>query len=179
MKRLTLALATLFIALPALAFEKGEKLVLLSNLHPDMNKQVVYTMNYQLPTMMPMCDEVTVVKQNKKKFIFDWKGVQYTMIFDGHTKKTGIDFETALGDFFGKKCDSGVVAKMSEIDKKGIKRGMPLEGMTRQGILYAMGRPPRHVNPDLEAYTYMYWLNRFKRKAIEFDDNGIVENIRL
>jgi outer membrane protein assembly factor BamE (lipoprotein component of BamABCDE complex) len=51
--------------------------------------------------------------------------------------------------------------------------------MTRQGLIYAMGRPPIHANPNLDSDTWMYWLNRFKRQAIDFDDNGLVEEIRL
>lgn len=163
----------------AASFEKGEKLVLLTNLHPDMNKQYIYSMNYQLPNLMPMCEEITVVKKTKKVFIFEWNGLEYTFAFDKHTKKTGVDFNTVLGDFFGTKCDSAKVKKMSAVDQKGIKRGLPMEGMTRQGILYAMGRPPRHVNPDIDAYMYMYWLNKFKRKAIHFNDKDIVEEVRL
>jgi len=161
------------------AFESGDKLVTLSNLHPDMNKRVLYTMNYQLPSMIPMCSEVTVVSKNKKKFVFAWKDIEYTMLFDKHTKKAGVDFDTALGDFFGSKCDKAKVASMSKVDQRGIRSGQPMVGMTRQGILYAMGRPPRHANPDIEAYSYMYWLNRFKRKAIDFDDRGIVQDVRL
>ena len=176
----TISLCVLaFLPLSLNAFEAGQKFVTLSNLHPDVNKQYLYTMNYQLPNLIPMCTEVTVVDKNKKKFVFLWNGVEYTMAYDKHTKKAGVDFDTALGDFFGTKCDGDKVSKMSEVDQKGIRKGIPYVGMTREGILYAMGRPPRHANPDLEGYTYMYWLNRFKRKAIDFDDKGLVEEIRL
>jgi len=160
-------------------FESGDKLVTLSNLHPDMNKRVLYTMNYQLPSMIPMCSEVVVVEKNKKKFVFAWNDIEYTLLFDKHTKKAGVEFDTAIGDYFGRKCDKAKVSSMSKVDQKGIRIGQPQVGMTRQGILYAMGRPPRHANPDIEAYTYMYWLNRFKRKAIDFNEKGIVEDVRL
>lgn len=163
----------------ALAFEAGETYVLKTNLHPDANKRVLYTMNYNLPSLMPMCAEIEVVKKSKKKMMFTWKGVEYTMVYDKHTKKAGVSFDDALSDSFGESCDSEKVKSMSEVDQKGIRKGLPYVGMSRQGIIYAMGRPPRHANPDLDAYTYMYWINRFKRKAIDFDDKGIVEEVRL
>jgi hypothetical protein len=162
-----------------MSFEKGQELYTLSNLHPDLNKKLLYTMNYQLPNLIPVCSKISVVKKSGKSFVFTWKNAEYTMKYDKHTKKSGVPFDTVLGDFFGKACNKSKIDSLSEIDKKGIKRGIPYKGMSRQGILYAMGRPPYHVNPDLEGYTFMYWLNRFKRKAIDFDDNGIVEDVRL
>lgn len=161
------------------SFSKGQKLQLLSNLHPDFNKQVLYTTNYQLPNLMPMCSEVTVVKKNKNKFVFEWKSVNYTMQYDKHTKRSGASFDEVLSDFFGEKCDQKKVNSLSDLDQKGIRKGIPYEGMSRQGILFTMGRPPRHANPDLGASTWMYWLNRFKRKAIDFDSKEIVEEVRL
>lgn len=101
------------------------------------------------------------------------------MKYDKHTRKSGVSFQDVLGDFFGEKCDEDKVKSLSELDRKGIRKGIPYEGMSRQGILFAMGRPPRHANPDLEAATWMYWLNRFKRKAIDFDEKGVVEEVRL
>ncbi len=118
-------------------------------------------------------------EKKEKEVVFSWNDAEYTMSFDKHTRKSGVEFDTVLADFFGAECDGDKVANMSEIDQKGIRKGLPYVGMTRQGILYAMGRPPRHANPDLDAYTYMYWLNRWKRKAVDFDENGIVEEVRL
>lgn len=175
-----LALCALF-TLPAsaLELEKGKTYVLLSNLHPDMNKRVLYTINYNLPALMPMCDEITVVKKKKSKLIFEWKGQEYTFVYDGHTKKSGTSFDDALSFYIGESCDKKKLASLSEIDRKGIRTGLPHKGMTREAIVYAMGRPPIHANPDLDAASYTYWINRFKRKVIDFNEAGIVSDIRL
>ncbi len=167
------------IAAHAQSFEKGATLVLLSNMHYEPGRAELFTLNYQLPALMPMCDQITVVKKSKKKMVFTWKSVEHVIAYDKHTKKAGQSFEAALSTYFGTECDSDKVSTMSELDRQGIRKGLPLAGMTRQGILYAMGRPPVHANPDLESSTWMYWLNRFKRQAIDFDDNGRVEDIRL
>lgn len=101
------------------------------------------------------------------------------MVYDKHSKKAGVAFNTVLDFYFGSRCDKEKIKGMSGVDQKGIRKGIPYVGMTREGIVYAMGRPPIHVNPKLNSNTFMYWLNRFKRQAIDFDDNGLVEEIRL
>lgn len=50
--------------------------------------------------------------------------------------------------------------------------------MTRQGVIYAIGYPPRHVNPSLERGDWTYWESRFDRIIVEFDENGIVTGMR-
>lgn len=171
-----------FAMLPTLAFaggfSKGDKLKTLTNLHPDMNKMVIYTMNYQLPGIIPVCSDIEVVSAKKKKMVFLWKGKEFTVIYDKHTKKGGYSFDDALAKFFGPSCDEVKINKLSKLDQKGIRKGQPIVGMTREGVYYAMGNPPPHANPDLEGYTWLYWRNRFARRAVDFDDNGIVESIR-
>lgn len=159
--------------------KEGDKLQTLSNLHPDLNKRLLYSINYQLPSLIPVCSDIVVTSVKKKKIVFEWKEMEFTLKYDGHTKKAGIPLQKVAANFFGPKCDAEKIAKLSDIDRAGIRTGIPKAGMTRQGILYAMGRPPYHANPDLEAYTWMYWLNRFKRKAIDFNEKGIVSEVRL
>ena len=160
-------------------YNKGSTLFLLSNLHPDISKNLLYTMNYQLPNLIPICSEVTVISKSKKKFTFSLEGREYIMAYDKHTKKAGVAFNTVLDFYFGSRCDKEAIKGLSNVDRKGIRKGIPYVGMTRQGLIYAMGRPPIHANPNLDSDTWMYWLNRFKRQAIDFDDNGLVEEIRL
>lgn len=162
----------------AQSFEKGDTLVLVSNLHYEPGRNELYTLNYQLPGMFEMCKEATVIKKKKKRIVVSIDSVEYTMDYDKHSKKAGVSFEELLGNFFGTECDSDKAAALSEIDRKGIRNGLPYVGMSKQGILYAMGRPPKHATPDLDGNMWMYWVNRFKRKAIHFDDNGLVERIR-
>jgi hypothetical protein len=66
----------------------------------------------------------------------------------------------------------------SELDLKGIKEGKPYKGMTRNGIMTALGYPAVHRTPSLDADTYVYWRNRFATTAIEFDCTGRVVSIR-
>ena len=51
-------------------------------------------------------------------------------------------------------------------------------GMTKEGVIFAIGYPPRHVNPDLDSYQWTYWKSRFNRFVVEFDDEDRVASIR-
>lgn len=65
----------------------------------------------------------------------------------------------------------------SEVDRKGIKAGKVSTGMTKEGVLTALGYPAKHRTPSLESNTWIYWRNRFMTMAVEFDGNGIVRSI--
>ena len=41
--------------------------------------------------------------------------------------------------------------------------------MTKAGVRFAMGFPPPHVTPSLDAKRWIYWTNRVNRIAVEFD----------
>jgi len=65
----------------------------------------------------------------------------------------------------------------SDIDKKGIKTGKVYKGMTKKGVLTALGYPAKHRTPSLESSTWIYWRNRFVTMAVNFDGNSIVRSV--
>lgn len=181
-KRAASLFALLVLSLSFQAFgeiSNGAKLQTLINLHPDPAKNLLYTVNYQLSGLLiPVCSDVTIVKVKKKALVFEWKGIEYTLKWEKHAKNAGLSLMDVAETYFGETCPKNQISKMSKIDKQGIERGEPEVGMTRAAILIAMGPPPRHANPDLEGRTYMYWRNRFARRAVDFNDKGIVVEIR-
>ncbi len=157
----------------------GDKMVALANLHPDMQRHLLYTLNYQLPGLIPVCAEVTVTEIHAKKLAFNYNGQVYELEYDSFTKNANISFQDAVkGIFFGASCDKAKMESLGKIDHDGIRTGTPHVGMTREGILFAMGRPPFHANPDLTSDTWMYWRNRFGKLAVEFGPDGKVSAIR-
>jgi len=149
----------------------------LVNLHPDEQRAKLYAVNYQQLGLIPLCTEVRILELKKKRMKFEVKKTGKEYAYDYH-KAAVDDFRTHLEQIFGKACNSAKVAKMSKVDQKGIKKGRALPGMTRQGVIFAMGYPPKHQTPDLDADTWLYWQNRWNRVAVEFDDKGKVEGIR-
>lgn len=66
----------------------------------------------------------------------------------------------------------------SEVDRKGIKSGKVYIGMTKNGVLTALGYPAKHRTPSLESNRWTYWRNRFVTMIVEFDGDGIVIGIK-
>jgi len=175
----TFAASTALAAKSTAAIKPGDKLQALANLHPDNQKNLLYTLNYQLPgVMIPVCSEIVVSKFGSKEMKFTYQGAEYTIAYEGFTKKAGVSFEKAVLTYFGPACDKAKMDKLGTVDQEGIKVGRAKVGMTRDGVLFAMGRPPVHVNPDLNAPEYRYWKNRFATTLIEFDSSGKVSNVQ-
>jgi len=173
-------LLTALVASPSAFAEikKGDKLQTLSNLHPDMGHRLTYTINYQLPGLIPVCSEVVVKSIGKSEMEFEYSGLVYTMEYEKYTKGAGVAFPIALAYYFGPTCDQAKLKAFGKVDKDGIVSGQPRVGMTKDGILFAMGRPPVHATPNLEANYWLYWKNRYGKTAIIFDENGKVTEIK-
>lgn len=65
----------------------------------------------------------------------------------------------------------------SEQDRRGINAGTVYTGMTKEGVLTALGYPARHQTPSLESGTWTYWRNRFLTMGVVFDGSGHVISI--
>jgi hypothetical protein len=159
-------------------FQEDATMVALVNLHPDPKRKVLYAINYQLSSILPMCAKVKIEDIGKKEIEFVYEGVTYSYLWDKHTRKAGQSLEQNFKQYFGSSCDQAKVASLSQTDQSGIQSGKPKVGMTKEGILFAMGRPPIHANPSLDGNTWMYWSNKWTRRAIDFDDKGVVTQIR-
>ena len=156
----------------------GQEVYTLTNLRPDEENRRLYSTNYQLPGRIKVCTKVKIVKLSKKKmnFTISESGREYEYLL--HKKATPEGFNENIKRYFGAECPAAEIETLSEIDQQGVKKGRAMVGMTKRGIIIAMGYPPQHVTPDLDYEEWMYWMNKFNRDAVVFDDNGIVEEVR-
>lgn len=67
---------------------------------------------------------------------------------------------------------------LSATDRKGIKQGRALVGMTKKGVRIAWGYPARHRTPSLDDDVWTYWRNRWVTKAVTFNSKGKVTQVR-
>jgi len=155
----------------------GAKVQTLTNLHPDEVRSRLYAVNYQLPGLIPLCSDVTIVEVSGKRLIFTLNatGKQYT--YDYH--RSAIDpMEAHLRLYFGAECNSAEVQRLSAIDQEGIRLGKVKVGMSKAGVKYAIGYPPKRDTPTLEGTDWKYWNNRFNTMIVVFDEQGKVKEIR-
>ena len=95
-----------------------------------------------------------------------------TVIFEYHAPR----MEMSAKEYLGKIMSPEPVdlSGYGELDKQGIKDGKALVGMTKEGVVAALGYPATHRTPSLKESTYVYWRNRFGTVAVEFDADGKV-----
>lgn len=69
------------------------------------------------------------------------------------------------------------IGGLSKIDQQGVKEGKALKGMSKEGVMTALGYPAAHVTPSLKDNKWTYWRNRFKTMGVTFDESGKVADI--
>jgi len=67
---------------------------------------------------------------------------------------------------------------LSKTDQEGIRRGKAKKGMSKDGVRMALGYPATHRTPSLKSNTWIYWTNRYKTIAVEFNQDGKVTGTR-
>jgi hypothetical protein len=179
MKRGTILLALLVACAsptPDASSRAGREAYTQTNLHPDEARAKLTTVNYQQGGLIPVCSKVSFVSESRKSVTFrvEQTGREYTYLLHG---KLVEPFDTHLDRYFGAACDPAKIGRMSAIDQQGIREGRVHPGMTKEGVVLAIGYPPDHKTPSLDADSWTYWRNRFATFAVEFQ-NGVVANIR-
>lgn len=150
----------------------------LTNLHPDENKNKMYTTNFIQGGLIPRCSEVHVAKQGGTGTLkFKYNDTDYVYKLQSQTTPEGWLKNTKK--YFGPTCDVGAVAKLSEIDQQGVREGKVLVGMSKQAVIYAIGYPPETETPDLNSdNSWKYWINRYTTFMVNFDQAGKVAQIQ-
>ncbi len=149
----------------------------LVNLHPDNERSLLFAVNYQQPGLIPVCSEVEYLRLRRKSFHFRVASTDREYEYAYH-KAAAEAFVDHLERFFGPSCPREELDALSELDRRGVREGRAIRGMSRRAVILAMGHPPRHVNPDANAPTLLYWRNRFNRLEILFGPDDRVAEIR-
>ncbi len=148
----------------------------LVNLHPDEQRARLYAVNYQQQGLIPICSDVEMMQLTRKRLMFRVLETNKVYYYVNH-KAAAEPFEQHIDRFFGPECDLDAVKRLGEADRDGIRTGMVSLGMTKQGVIFALGYPPRHVTPNLDSTSWIYWKNRFNRISVTFDESGVVTGI--
>lgn len=67
---------------------------------------------------------------------------------------------------------------LSDVDQQGIQAGKAMVGMSKQGVMIALGYPAKHQTPSTENNVWTYWKGRHDSYAVEFDNTGKVTAVR-
>jgi len=149
----------------------GSTAYLLTNLHSYQKITRFYSTNYQQPTLVPRCTEVTLKSVDEQDLIFTINGVEYTYRFSKIATPEG--FDANIKKYFGSTCDNSAIKALSAVDQKGVKEGAPYVGMSKKGLIYAIGYPPQSETPSTELSTWKYWREKNATMVIEFNGDTV------
>jgi len=156
------------------------------NIHAQADKKGLLKSSYANYTD-PGAGHV-IVPPNTKLIIKPWKrffknyGFYYELpdgrrgAFEVHEKRLGMSVDDYEELIMSSKPVS--MKGFSAIDRKGIKKGRAYKGMTKKGVMTALGYPASHETPSLEDNQWKYWRNRFRTLLVEFNSKDKVVNIR-
>jgi hypothetical protein len=149
--------------------------VTLVNLHPDEGRARLFAVNYQQDGLIPLCSPVALIDLDDERLVFEVIATGRRYEYYDH-KAAAEPFPDHLARYFGTACPPARDT-LAGVDLEGVERGVALVGMSKPALVLAIGYPPPHVTPSLDADRWVYWKNRFNRIAISFSE-GQVRAIR-
>jgi hypothetical protein len=63
---------------------------------------------------------------------------------------------------------------LSDVDLQGIQAGQAMTGMSKQGVMIALGYPAKHRTPSTDENAWTYWKGRYDSYVVGFDNSGKV-----
>ncbi len=148
------------------------------------NPQSLWCINYKKGSIIPAGTEVANVALSRavrgRKAGAELLAISFTTVHDGQkywvniTKKfhPGKTIHNYKDMMFTEKNIDQLTKGFSKDEIQAVKTGTLVLGMSKPAVIAAYGYPPEHRTPSTKNNTWYYWMNRFRSKAINFDDNG-------
>jgi len=160
----------------------GEKYYLACNLHANPSNNKLSSVNYQVPgNMLRWGTPVQILNISDKEIIF--RNLDNNLKYHYYIHKRTLR-ATTLKRHFNRiftpdiKALKAKVAHLSSVDKEGIEEGKVLLGMSKQGVIIAIGYPPEFATPNpMRSNRWHYWYNRWTQFYVLFGKNGKVIDI--
>jgi len=175
-----LSILSLFCANPALAVKEVRYTKYNVHAQAKGNRLNASYANYTRPGdghyIIPAGTEITILGKSRKEIKFRINGDGREVRFLFHEPRMGM----SVNDYIEKITSAKPVSlkKLPALDRKGVAEGKALVGMTREGVMTALGYPAAHKTPSLESPTWIYWTNRYGTLAVDFDGRGKVRAVR-
>jgi len=160
----------------------AQDLYLKYNVHTQVDRANVLKGSYANYTnpgdghiIIPAGTKINVTKKAKRGIFFSHEFTGQEAFIEFHQGNMGMSMDAYI-DLITSTSPINL-SKFSATDQKGIKEGRAIVGMTREGIMTALGYPATHRTPSLDATRWIYWQNRFRTLAVDFGADGKVSSI--
>jgi len=142
----------------------------------SLKGEVVTWVNYHVDTLIPVNSEVTINKISDSSVTFTVKATGQKLKLKNKERHSGLDgLAWAQRHFGANKVD---LNRFSKAERDAIEGAQVQIGMSKAAVLVAYGYPPAHKTPSLESSTWLYWINRWNKIAVRFDDKGYVVSVQ-
>jgi len=148
----------------------------LTNLHPDDERMVLYTANFQQPGLIPVCTEITFLRRGDDWVTFRVSSTGKEYEYDSHAASAE-PFVQNLERYFGKACPTAKLEALTPRERDMVRMGVVVAGMSKEAVVLSIGYPPLRDTPTLERPVWKYWSSRLRYFLVEFDDSGKVEKV--
>ncbi len=152
---------------------QSSKVYTQTNLHPDEQRKRLYSINYQQGGFIPRCTEVKLIDVSAKKLIISTGENEYQYLYH----KASGSFDDNIQKYFNTSCKKSKLRNLNAIDKEGLKAGKVFKGMTKEGVILAIGYPPVHKTKSLEEKRWKYWSSKFNTFDVVFGKDNKVKSI--
>ncbi len=160
----------------------AQELYLKYNVHTQADRANVLKgsyANYTNPgdghVIIPAGTKINITKKSRRGFYFTHDFSSQEAYVEFHEPRMGMSVDAYIELITSTSPVS--LSEFTATDQKGIKEGRAAIGMTREGVMTALGYPAVHRTPSLEASRWIYWQNRFRTLAVDFGADGKVSSI--
>ena len=143
--------------------------------------------NYHVGTILPVGSKVTIKKIRGGNVDFWVEGrkpvfrILFIPKYAGLKEVDGKRRRETIWDFFDKyfqKTDptapGGPFDMVSDDERRLIMTGQIAVGMSKWAVLRAYGYPPGHKTPSWKSNTWTYWVTKYSRKIVTFENDRVV-----
>lgn len=135
--------------------------------HPEN----VSSVNYHRGAMIPAGTPVSDARASARRIKFTTANGVFTIAYS-EKYHPGMTAEAFKNRMLTNKDFAQLTAGMSPAEIECIKTGTVQPGVSKACVLVAYGYPPEHVTPSLDQNMWMYWQDRFRRTAVNFNEAG-------
>ena len=148
----------------------------LTNLHPDDDRMILYTGNFQQPGLIPICSEIVFLRSSDDWMTFKVLATGKEYEYASH-QVSAEPFVQNLERYFGAACPKEKLDALTPREREGVRMGVAMEGMRKEAVVLAIGYPPRRDTPSLDNTIWRYWSSRLSFFLVEFDASGKVAKV--
>ena len=140
------------------------------NLHYEKTK--ISDVNFQRGTLIPLGTPVRITQVTAKGIVFEAPGHPPITLLLRYGRRT-LTLDDYLAQVFLTADPRPELARLPRARREAVTQSRVEPGMSRDEVLMALGYPPAHRTPVLDASTWIYWQNRWQHFAVHFDADRV------